>query len=62
MEILLIVGLIKELSLGKLFRLILIRILYPKTTLKDVESFEKNTKRSFNLNRNKTRNGKNSFN
>ncbi|MET2986303.1 hypothetical protein [Aureibaculum conchae] len=34
-----------SLSLGKLFRLILLRILYPKATIKQIESFEKNTKK-----------------
>ena len=39
-----IIGLCQVLSLGKLIRLWQHKKLYPDATLKDVESFEKNTK------------------
>jgi hypothetical protein len=36
------------LSLGKLIRIVTLRILYPKATIEQIESFEKNTKRNYN--------------
>ena len=42
-----IIALCKVLSLGKLIRLKQHKKLYPKATLKEIESFEKNTKRKF---------------
>jgi len=46
--ILLAVGAIfNVLSLGKLIRLVTLRILYPKATIEQIESFEKNTKRDY---------------
>ncbi|MGE5943143.1 MAG: hypothetical protein ACM31G_02280 [Flavobacteriales bacterium] len=55
MEVALIIGLCKVLSLGRFLRLILLKILHPKATLTEIESFEKNTKSnySFRLNRKK---------
>ena len=45
-----IIGLCKVLSLGKLIRLRQHKKLYPEATLKDIESFEKNTKRDYMIN------------
>ena len=42
-----IASIIEILSLGKLIRLIFFRIFYPTATLKQIESFEKNTKRKY---------------
>jgi len=41
-----IIALCSVLSLGKLYRLIRIKKLFPEATLKDIQSFEKNTKRT----------------
>jgi len=58
----LIIGLCKVLSLGRFLRIILLKILFPKATLKEIENFEKNTKSNFIFNLKKTLNDKNSFN
>lgn len=42
-----IIALCKVLSLGKLIRLSQHKKLFPEATLKDVESFEKNTKQNY---------------
>jgi len=42
-----IIGLCKVLSLRKLIRFKQHKKLYPEATLKDIESFEKNTMRNF---------------
>ncbi|MBP0905292.1 hypothetical protein ACFSKN_11055 [Mariniflexile gromovii] len=57
-----IIGICKVLKLGMLVRLWQHKKLHPNATLKDIESFEKNTIKSFNFNWNKTQNEKNSFN
>ncbi len=45
--ILLAIGtILKVLRLGKLIRLITLRILYPNATIEQVESFEKHTKQN----------------
>ena len=51
-----IIGLCKVLSLGKLIRLRQHKKLYPEATLKDIESFEKNTKRDYMINWNEKKN------
>lgn len=48
-----IIGLCKVLSLGKLIRLWQLKKLYPEASLKDIESFEKNTKNDVKINRRK---------
>lgn len=49
-----IISLCQVLSLGKLIRLKEVKNLYPESTLKDIESFEKNTKtHNYFLNRRK---------
>lgn len=45
-----IIGFCKVLSLGKLIRIRQHKKLYPEGTLKDIESFEKNTKRIYTIN------------
>lgn len=55
-----LISLCKVLKLGKLIRLWQHKKLHPNATLKDIESFEKNTARNFYFYTNK--NGKNSFN
>lgn len=45
-----IIGLCKVLSLDKHIRLRQHKKLYPKATLKDIESFEKNTMRNYTIN------------
>ena len=42
-----IIALFKVLSLGKFIRLLLLKKLYPKATIKEIESFEKNTKHNY---------------
>jgi hypothetical protein len=42
-----IISLCSVLNLGKLFRLMLLNKIYPNATIKEIESFEKNTKRIF---------------
>ena len=42
-----VVSIIKALSFDKLLRLIFFRIFYPKATIKQLENFEKNTKRNY---------------
>ncbi len=58
----LIIGLCKELSLGKLIRLWQHKKLHPEATLKDIESFEKNTKRDYHFNWKKIESDKNLLN
>jgi len=43
----LILGIIKALELGKFLRIILLKILFKRTSIKDVENFEKSTKRNY---------------
>jgi len=43
----LILGIIKALDFGRLLRIILLKILFKKISIKEVESFEKNTKRNY---------------
>lgn len=50
-----IIALCQVLRLGKLIRLWQHKKLHPEATLKDIESFEKNTNRTYNLNREKTK-------
>ena len=45
-----IIGLCKVFSLGKLIRLWQHKKLYPDATIKDIENFEKNTKRTYTIN------------
>ncbi|WP_298550373.1 hypothetical protein [uncultured Algibacter sp.] len=45
-----VIGISKELSLGKLIRINLLKKLYSKASIKEIESFEKNTKRDYNFN------------
>ena len=49
-----IIGLCKVLSLGKLIRLWMQKKLHPEASLKEIESFEKNTKKVYTINWNKT--------
>tara|TARA_R100001369_G_scaffold8893_3_gene21361 strand:- start:22386 stop:22571 length:186 start_codon:yes stop_codon:yes gene_type:complete len=49
----LIIGLCNVLSLGKLIRLKQHKKLYPEATIKEIQSFEKNTKRDNIINWNK---------
>jgi hypothetical protein len=51
-----IIGLCKVLNLAKLIRLWQHKKLHPTATLKDIESFEKNTKRDYIFNWNKKNN------
>lgn len=57
-----IIGLCKVLSIGKLIRLWQHKKLHPEATLKDIESFEKNTKRDYHFNFKKTKSDKNLLN
>jgi len=41
--------LVERLGISKIIQIILLRILYPKATLKDLESFIKNTKTKLNF-------------
>ena len=50
-----IIRLCKVLSLGKLIRLWMHKKLHPEASLKEIESFEKNTKRDYTINWNKTK-------
>lgn len=53
-----IIALCQVLSLGKLIRLWQHKKLHPEASLKDIENFEKNTKRSYNFNLKKTESNK----
>ncbi len=45
-----LIGICQALSLGKLIRLRQHKKLHPEATLKDIESFEKNTKSNYSFN------------
>ena len=51
-----IVSLCYALSFGKLIRIILLKILFPNAKLKDLESFEKNSKRDYFFDQKSNRN------
>ena len=57
-----ILGLCQALQLGKLIRLWQHKKLHLEATLKDIESFEKSTKRDYHFNLKKTKSDKNSLN
>ncbi len=42
-----VINLCHAMELGKVIRLVVIKKLYPKTTIKDIENYEKNTKTKY---------------